>query len=555
MDNISLKLDTLCNLTSLAVSSYTAANKPKQAEPLKPASLRTEKEPVEEALEEASNRPEFWNFPVATREPGGRGTHAPGDTPLHKPLEFVQNPEKGVEIYSQDHTKEGTKEPDGLPLQKDVAPGNSHSDAPDAAHHGGVGNQVLIQDEEPLPEFPAKVSEIVFADESEARVRDALGAAHSIEAQELTLELTTVEELTAEITEGLAVSERVLLMAQPTNGAGASDVTYDGLAPELHAELSYEEPNEAPSQPAGDSVLKDVPSEDRELAVSTEEPLAETAGVQPSAEALSVQKVIDDITSIKEPAKPKAESEPAGTVAELEVAPSTAPVMAETVAQPETAAAETVFVQPVEITAEPSPVEETKTVSEEPEVAILEEAIIVKEEAEAPTAVHAEGAPVAELPSAVDAAGLDSLPTKGDIEVSFEEIPKPDEEAASSTDPSSWAPIDLVEAKGNAVLGIDFGASLSKVALKTDESAPATAVPVALIAYEILHKADLMSHFESQSEYVEDSLIYFDQNEFVFCGSLAKKLSLEAAEAGQSRPAIQNLKTFLVRGGGKFADT
>jgi hypothetical protein len=549
MDNISLKLDTLCNLTSLAVSSYTAANKPKQAEPLKPTNLRTEKEPIEKEPKEASNQPEFWSFPVATREPGGRDTHAPGEIALHKPSEFVQNPEKRVEIYSQDHTKERTKEPDGQPLQKDVTPNSPHSDALDGAHHGGADNQVIIHDEEPLPEFPAKVSEIVFADESEARVRDALWAAHSIEPQELTLELTAVEELTAEITEGLAVSERVLLMAQPTNGAGTSDVTYDGLAPELHAELSYEETKEAPSQPAGDSVLKDVLSADQELAVSAEEPLAETAAVQPTAEVLSVEKVIDDITSIKEPAKPEAEPKPSGTVAEPEVAPSTVPVMAETVAQPEAAATETVFVRPVETAAEPSPVEETKAVSEEPEVAILQEAIIVKEEAEAPVAVHAEGAPVAESPSALDTAGLDSLPTKGDIEASFEEIPKSDEEAASSTDPSSWAPIDLVEAKGNAVLGIDFGAALSKVALKTDEAAPATAVPVALIAYEILHKADLMSHFGSQSEYVEDSLVYFDQNEFVFCGSLAKKLSLEAAEAGQSRPAIQNLKTFLVRGG------
>ena len=177
-------------------------------------------------------------------------------------------------------------------------------------------------------------------------------------------------------------------MAQPANGAGASDVTYDGLAPELHAELSYEDAKEAPSQPAGDSVLKDVLSADQELALPAEEPLAETAAVQPTAEVLLVEKVIDDITSIKEPVKPDAEPEPSGTVAEPEVAPSVVPVMAETVAQPEAAVAETVFVQPVEATAEPSPVEGTKAASEKPEVAILEEAIIVKEEATTPVAIH-----------------------------------------------------------------------------------------------------------------------------------------------------------------------
>ena len=561
MDNISLKLDTLCNLTSLAVVPQAAAGKPKQAEPFKHADLDMEKDPgqnVEQPIgqhieqdirkepKEIANQPTFWNVPLATRD-HERDAPILGEAALRTSLESLRAPKKRVETHPQDHVKELMQEPEGQPLQKGAAPNTPLNVTLEGTHHGDSGDQAIIPDKELLPVFPAKVSEIVFADETEARASDALGPAHNIKPQELTLELTAVEELTTEVTEGLAVSERVLLMAQPTNGSGTIDMMYDGLAPELHAELSCEEPKEAVSEPTGDSALNDLVAADQELAIPAEEPLPETAAVQATAEVLSVESVINDITSIEEPAK--TEAKPAGTVAEPEVLPSAVPPVAETAEQPETAAAETVPARTVETTAEPSPVEKTTAVSEEPAVPVLEVVPIVKEEAEAPVAGYAEETPTVESPSTGDAAGLDALPPTGAIEVSLEGIPESQEEATPPTDPAPWEPIGLVEANGHTVLGMDFGAALSKVALKTDDATPAIAVPLALIAYEILHKADLMSHFGSQSEYAEDSLIYFDQNEFVFCGSLAKKLSVEAAEAGQSRPAIQSLKTFLVRGG------
>ena len=538
MDNISLKLDTLCNLTSLTVASHAAAGRPKQTDPFEAADLDPKKEPGE-----VSDQPTFWSFPGISPEPETHSTHAPGETTPHKPSEFVQGPEKFAETYAQDRTEE----PEKQPLPRDIARGKLPKDALAQAHDGGDKHQVIFHDEKPLPEFPAKVSEIEFTDETEARFRDALGAAQGIEPQELTLEVTAVEELIPEMAEGLATSERVLLMAQPMNGSGTIDGMYDGLAPELHAELSYEEEKEAAMQLAEDAALNDAVAADEELAVPAEELFPETVAVQLSAEALSVEKVIDDITSAEEPAK--TEAEPAITKAEPEVVPSTPPPKAETVVQPEAVAAETVPVQRVEMAAEPLPVEKTKPVPEEPGAPVLEAAPIVKEEPGASVTKQGEDELLAESPSTTDAAEMDGLPPEGAMEASFEESPQLNEEAVPSTDPLSWTPIDLVEAKGNAVLGIDFGTALSKVALKTDDATPATAVPVALIAYEILHKANLMSHFGNQSEFAEDSLIYFDQNEFVFCGSLAKKLSLEAAEAGQSRPAIQNLKTFLVRGG------
>jgi len=548
MDNISLKLDTLCNLTSLTVASHAATSKPKRSDSSKPADLDPEKKLTDKDQGEASDQPAFQNLPGGDFGPEKHGKQAPGETVPLKPSEFVRSTEKRVETYPEDDTKDRTEEPDGQPLPGDMAPGKLPEDIfPAQAHDGGNGHQVIARDEKPLPEFPARVSEIEFTDETEARFRDALGVARGVEPQELTLEVTAVEELTPEMTEGLATSERVLLMAQPTNGSGTLDVVYDVPEPELHAELSYEEPKETAMQLAEDAALNDAVASDQESAIPAEEPLPETLAVQLSEEALSVEKVIDDITSAEEP--PETESEPPSIVAEPEVAPSTPPPMAETVVQAEAAAAEAPALLTAETTAESLPLEETKPVSEEPGAPVPEPAPSVKEETDAFAAKQAEEELPVEPSSTADVAEVDSLPPEGAAEVSAAENPELNEEAASSTDPSLWTPIDLIEAKGNAVLGIDFGTALSKVALKIDAATPATAVPVALIAYEILHKADLMSHFGSQSEFAEDSLIYFDQNEFVFCGALAKKLSLEDAETGQGRPAIQNLKTFLVRGG------
>jgi hypothetical protein len=548
MDNLSLKLDTLCNLTSLTATSQAAAGKPKHTEPSSPADLEIEREigqakepPAEQDIKqdvrqeprEAGNQPTFWNVPIVTLEREGRDTTACKESP------------------------EQAKEPDGQPEQKNATLSNPPSDILERAHSAEGEDQAIILDRELLPVFPAKVSEIMFIDETEAQVNEPLGTAQSIEPHELTLELTAVEELTTtEMPDGLAVSERALLMAQPTNGAGAIDIVYDGVAPDLHTDLPAAGPKDALAQTASDSRVLDLVAPHQEPVVSAEEASSETTDAQPLEEALSVERVIDDITSIEEPAATEAAC--SVEVKEPEVSPLTAAATVQTPAQPETIAAEEVPAHPPETVATPFSPEEIDAVAEEQGVVIVEATPVTDVQAGEPvrdsqgnlSAEHAEEQPEAGSSSAVDATGFDTLPTEGDLDLSVDEVPEFEEEVATpSADPLPWEPIGLVEAKGNTVLGIDFGAALSKVALKTDEATPATAVPLALIAYEILHKADLLRHFESRNEYAEESLVYFDQNEFVFCGLLAKKLSLDAAESGQNRPAIQNLKTFLVRGG------
>ena len=74
-------------------------------------------------------------------------------------------------------------------------------------------------------------------------------------------------------------------------------------------------------------------------------------------------------------------------------------------------------------------------------------------------------------------------------------------------------------------------------------------MPLALTAFNILHKANMVAHYETENDFVEDSLIYFDNDDCVFCGMLAKQCYLDAARSGATRPPIQNLKTFFVRGG------
>ena len=575
MDNISLKLDTLCNLTSLTVASHAAAGKLQHTESFSPTSLDMEKDDpgqnieqhigqhieqnIEKEPKEAGNQPTFWNVPLVTRDHERRDTPIYGEAVPGTSSASLQAPEKRAEIYSQDHVKEHAKEPDRQLLQKGATFGNPPGESFEGAHHSESGDQAFMPDKELLPVFPAKVSEFMFIDGTEPPVSNPLSAAQGIGPQELTLELTTVEEFTTtEITNGLAVSERALLMTEPTNGSGPIDIIFDGIAPDLHGKLPPVEPKEAVTQPTSDSIVKDLAAPHQEPALSAEEPPAETGDAQLSAEALSVERVIDDITSVEEPAKTEAQL--SDTAEEPEAPALTATPVAKTTAQPEVIAAQKALVHPSETAAEPASFEKAGVVAGEQDVVL--QATPVADEPTVEGAMASPGQTPGNLPagraedlagagspSEVDATSRDPLASEPDIKVALEEVPESQEEVAHLTEPAPWEPVGLVEANGHTVLGIDFGAALSKVALKTDEATPATAIPLALIAYEILHKADLVRHFKSQNEYAEESLLYFDQNEFVFCGLLAKKLSLEAAEAGQNRPAIQNLKTFLVRGG------
>ena len=409
MDNISLKLDTLCNLTSLTVTSQAAPGKPKHSEPFSPADLAIEKEisqaegqDIQKELKEAGNQPTFWNVPIITRE--------------------HERPDTAVRVETAEHPKE-----------KESALANPPSEVLEGAHQSGGGDQAIIQaitpDKELLPVFPAKVSEIMFVDEAEARVNDPLGAAQSIEPQELTLELTAVEEYTrAEMADGLAVSERVLLMTQPANGAGTIDIVYDGIVPDLHADLPPAEPKEALTQPTSDSIVKDLVASHQEPALPAKEPPVETADAQSPVEALSVERVIDDITSVEEPAKTEAAH--SGSVEEPEAPPFTAAVVMEKGAQPETIAAEEVPAHPPEAAAAPPLLEDAEAIAEEQGVVILEATPVIDVQAGEPATnpdeqarenlatEHAKEQPEAESPFAVDATGLDASPAERDIEVS-----------------------------------------------------------------------------------------------------------------------------------------
>ena len=405
-------------------------------------------------------------------------------------------------------------------------------------------SEFTIPARELLPGFPAKVSEILFADEA-AEAGEGLEPAQAIEAHELSLEVPAIEKLAIEIIDELTINERVLLTAQPANGAGTTGVPYDGITPEFYDESSSEEPDELSAKPTPESTLDSVVVADGELSVSSGPELQEQPVAQAGAEALSVEKLIDDIT---------AEASDRGPVPEdgLAVEGAIDLTKGSTEAQEKTGE---VAIVAQEVEAEANRAEVTavaldQKASIEPEATLVEE----QEPPAQPEIARAEELPVVEPAhvtdsSAADVSSLESVPSAAGIEVSVEEIQQPADEASPATDPASWVPVDLVEARGEAVLGIDFGSVLSKVALKPDGTSPAMAVPLALTAYDILHKAGLMKHFESRNEYVEESLIYFDPNEFVFCGSLAKRLAQEASESGTGRPAIQNLKTFLVRGG------
>jgi hypothetical protein len=386
----------------------------------------------------------------------------------------------------------------------------------------------------------------MFADEAvEAEAGEGLEPAQALEAQELSLEVPVLEKLATEIIDELTINERVLLTSQPTNGAGTTGVPYDGITPEFSDESLSEKPNDLSAKPSPEPTPDSVVVADRELSVSSGLGLQEQPAAQTGAEGLSVEKLIDDIT---------AEESDRGPVPEdrLAVEGVIDITTGSTEAQEETG--EVVIVaQEVEAEATRAEVKAAaleERASTEPEAAPVEEQEL-PEQQEVARAEEQPGVEPAQVTdsSAPDVPSLESVPSAADIEVSVEEIQQPVDEASPATDPASWVPVDLVEARGEAVLGIDFGSVLSKVALKPDGTSPAMAIPLALTAYDILHKAGLMSHFESRNEYVEESLIYFDPNEFVFCGSLAKRLAQEASESGTGRPAIQNLKTFLVRGG------
>lgn len=621
MDNISLKLDTLCNLTSITATAHLPQKKPDPATPSKAKITRIDPEGKTPGRHE-----NLWD---------GSDTDERTPTETCGPKMSVEEPVRG------NHTTT-TRE------REPVAP-----------------------QEEVFADFPLKVSDFSFlGDVMEELPRSRGGAPVRIEITELPMESSPAEELAAGPDDELAINERLLLTSGPATGSGVGAVPYDNISPEF-----YEDLVPAPQPLVDEAIVKDLTADETAGAsAASGSANDEMPPADPTGESLSVEQVIkdiedttgdkthgithdiipdttDDIARASAQAREVAEGIQAiqvidaETVASMEQVPvpehvppqvppqlpsieqvavtrtpeedskdsaeapaihviheiDAQPVRAE---EPAPVAAQPVVVQPVVAKEEPVPAQPREETAPMPEARaepvptpvaqaplhpvmqqpvekipvekIIEQSRLVAEpkpiiEAPKPAAVEEPPAPIQaakeptpgitpdahEVPrAAASSTSTDTFtgPTQesaraaGAIEVSVEEMPGegPD---ASASDPASWQPIDVIEARGGAVLGIDFGSALSKVALKPDSGSPATAIPLGLTAYDILHKAGLVSRFESENEYVEDSLIYFDHNEFVFCGALAKKLSMEGSETGEGRPAIQNLKSFLVRGG------
>ncbi len=540
MDNISLKLDTLCNLSSITASAVAPSTKTAQ-----PAEERREQPDPDQDLN-TDNQPTLWAMAETAPESQKPAAQRARETQLR---DFLQSTLSSVEHTKPLHVsyvQHGTTSP---AQQGDSRRPNGDRADPADAISFDAEKEFFIPDQEVLPGFPAKVSEIVFVDESEeVPPNGSSGPYRAVEEWELSLETVTAEEIATDLVDDLAVNERALLTAQTTveqanTAANDAEPTFTGT----------EEPIHIHAEPAAEIQLTETTGDDMP-GIPKEPDLPEQPAALAVPDALSVEKVIDDITGVR----PRPVSaQPAGPVMATEEPAVEAPRQ-ETPSVPELIAAEPAPAGPLAQELETPVIEARTEECAEEAVAVLETTPVEAQEpvhgadiahdARAEAASGPEPAPAMES-SALDVPSMEPVPDDAAIEVSVEALDEPREEEAATTDPATWEPVGTVQATGEAVLAIDFGSVLSKVALKPDGSSPATAVPLALTAYDVLHKSGLMSHFESRNEYVEDSLIYFDPNEFVFCGSLARKLSLEASEDGTARPAIQNLKTFLVRGG------
>jgi hypothetical protein len=111
-----------------------------------------------------------------------------------------------------------------------------------------------------------------------------------------------------------------------------------------------------------------------------------------------------------------------------------------------------------------------------------------------------------------------------------------------------WENITLPTQFDKGILAIDFGTSLSKASLKTSASNLSVPVPLAEVASKELYNAGI-EIVVGVNYFVEDSVVYIDDDNNVLCGSLARKKYLDNINSGSSRPAIQNLKQFLIGGG------
>ncbi|MFX0202480.1 MAG: hypothetical protein ACFFCW_40760 [Candidatus Hodarchaeota archaeon] len=111
-------------------------------------------------------------------------------------------------------------------------------------------------------------------------------------------------------------------------------------------------------------------------------------------------------------------------------------------------------------------------------------------------------------------------------------------------------PIRTPMSIGDAILSIDFGTAFSKIAVRRRPEEIALPVPLANVAAKALFEAGLIDETGGTvNEFVEESLVYLDDESRVFCGTLARNRYVEASNSGVTRIAIQNLKQLMIGGG------
>lgn len=627
LDTIALKLDTLCNLTSVMLTRTPGIPEVESAEPMtnppdKPERRGTAPETPHAA--EAAGQAAFFPF-----------EETPKNEFRRVPVSFepTNDPEKERAIPDEplltreedamfDEELDKALHAEAAPLEEPAVSISIEEVAEEDFE------EIPIAEEDFLPGFPAKVSNIIFVDDvvpepvaAEARTDEPSDDAREAGKPTVVIEATTVdtgEEATShpealDINEsGLDEKTALLELTNEENVAAIEETEVpeeEPLAADTPLVAAAEpQPEEIPSVDteelkthqldAAEIGLQkeedaDIPSDQEDAADSRERALdeqdiveldAEDAGPETFQLDAPAKPAVPSVEPADEPAAeiPLAtltESEPVTLFADagtLETPDSTAsettePEVAlqavpndgpepdiEPVIVPDRILPEDAFPEPTttelldatpvlhEMAAQESPLEPTVS-APSPEVVTAQSPVV----AETTTIAEVPGPPqelvVDEVSTEVAAEGT-AIET-GEAEVVGTEAARVAVEE-TTPDPEPWKrALKRPVMHPGAVLGIDFGTALSKVALRTDSLTPPHPVPLALTAFNILHKASMVAHYETENDFVEDSLIYFDNDDCVFCGMLAKQCYLDAARSGATRPPIQNLKTFFVRGG------
>jgi len=113
-----------------------------------------------------------------------------------------------------------------------------------------------------------------------------------------------------------------------------------------------------------------------------------------------------------------------------------------------------------------------------------------------------------------------------------------------------WKPSAKNVSTSDLTLAIDFGTAFSKIAFKIGPDYISTPIPLSRVAYKTLDEFKLIDETTNVGrDFMEDSVLYIDDDGTIFCGTLANHKYYQATSAGSTRLAIRNLKQLLIGGG------